>query len=577
MEAQVEGPSYGFFGIDLINPSDDDTSYSNIVIGMFWFLVIALMFFAQHHTCDAYFVPAINVFVTKMKGSPSKWLQRWGEQSVAGATICALGCNGPELFSNLISLYTHSDAGIGVVVGSEIFNLLVITGSSVLAAPIIPLALEKLSFTRDVLAYAISIAMLFWALADKKIQFHESVTLLSAAVGYVLMVYFTKDLETYLGMGEPDDDDYKKMVEGGEPDSPTKLLSRSTAGSFRGVQVQVEEMYHGRMVDGHHEAAHKHQWDGSKGAAAIDPMCPITRLEKQLLAVDAKELGDVGYSSLKEVVRHSETVIDLEFEKGFAAGMLLEHVTIRITAQNAADCQTIKDDIKRSALGVDMHDYDSSYHGALHHFKAQMADKDMSLFLKLFLAPPELLIDGVLRLTLCSVDIKDEPKEDRWPLCFLGAMVWLAFFSWCMLECANMIHAFIPVIPTAFLGITVCAVGTSFPNAVASVILSSQGKPGAAIANALGSNVQNVFLAMAFPWVIYQVQHGQADIPQDVAGIQEGVLWMVGTLILLVLLVVMPPCCKITSAAGWILNAVYGVYIIVISGETFGLWPPLLK
>merc|ERR1719183_2280790 len=188
-----------------------------------------------------------------------------------------------------------------------------------------------------------------------------------------------------------------------------------------------------------------------------------------------------------------------------------------------------------------------------------VADKEMSLFLKIFLGLPELLIDGLLRLTLCSVDIKDITKENRWPVCFFGAMCWLAFFSWCMLECANMINFFIPKIPTAFLGITVCAVGTSFPNAVASVILSSQGKPAAAIANALGSNIQNVFLAMAFPWVIYQVQATDYQpIPQNVAGIQEGVAWMVGTLLLLLLIVLVPPCCKITKVCGILLNIVYG-------------------
>merc|ERR1719218_113928 len=111
-------------------------------VGFSWFVFIAFMFYCQHHVCDAYFVPAINVFVDKMRSSSNPWLQRWGEESVAGATICALGCNGPELFSNLIALYTGSDAGIGVVVGSEIFNLLVITGCSTIAAPITPLKIS---------------------------------------------------------------------------------------------------------------------------------------------------------------------------------------------------------------------------------------------------------------------------------------------------------------------------------------------------------------------------------------------------------------------------------------------------
>merc|ERR1711862_1045653 len=123
----------------------------------------------------------------------------------------------------------------------------------------------------------------------------------------------------------------------------------------------------------------------------------------------------------------------------------------------------------------------------------------------------------------------------------MGAMAWLAAFSYGMLEVAEQIHCNINVLPNAFLGITVCAIGTSFPNAVASIIMAQQNKPAAAIANALGSNVQNVFLAMALPWVIYCLQQGFKDIPQNVAGIQEGVMWMVGTLLLVVIFVLVPP------------------------------------
>ena len=42
-------------------------------------------------------------------------------------------------------------------------------------------------------------------------------------------------------------------------------------------------------------------------------------------------------------------------------------------------------------------------------------------------------------------------------LCFAGAMFWLAMFSCAMLEMANKIHENINAVPTAFLGITVCA------------------------------------------------------------------------------------------------------------------------
>merc|ERR1740138_1433343 len=154
-------------------------------VGCLWFLMIGFMFFAQHHVCDAYFVPAINVFVERMRASPIQCAKRWGEEAVAGATICALGCNGPELFTNLISLYTGSDAGIGVVVGSEIFNLLIIVGAAVIYAPVLPLQIERVPFTRDVLFYAFSIVLLYWALEDQAIEFWESEVLLGAAAVYV--------------------------------------------------------------------------------------------------------------------------------------------------------------------------------------------------------------------------------------------------------------------------------------------------------------------------------------------------------------------------------------------------------
>ena len=48
---------------------------------------------------------------------------------VAGATLMALGCNGPELSLNTIAIYQPSNIGVGAVIGGEVFNVLVIIGS----------------------------------------------------------------------------------------------------------------------------------------------------------------------------------------------------------------------------------------------------------------------------------------------------------------------------------------------------------------------------------------------------------------------------------------------------------------
>jgi len=567
----------------------EEEQTGSTTIGALWFVVIAFMFFAQHHTCDAYFVPAINVFADKMRASPNAWLRRWGQESVAGATICALGCNGPELFSNLIALYTGSDAGIGVVVGSEIFNLLVIIGCSVIVAPIVPLHLERIPFTRDCIAYAISIVLLYGALRDRVIQFNESMILFGAAIGYVAAVYFTQDFEDWLqgaakasvASTESTPTSQGQIKRGNsftvQPGTPSGSVKVPHMASIHGVQVEVEEIYHGRIVDGHHTAPHGMKVSATESGIYTKELDPKKGF--QLESADGALLGPkLAYDNLKEVIVMGFGVIELEFEKGFMGGFLLEHITLKLTAATTADRDELLESIKANAGLAWVHRYDATVKGSWEHLKHSLADKDLSVFLKIFFCMPEFLIDSVLRITLFKCDVKDITKENRWPVCFLGAMMWLAFFSYCMLECANAINANIPAIPTSFLGITVCAVGTSFPNAVASVILSQQNKPAAAIANALGSNVQNVFLAMALPWIIYSANYNFQDIPQNVAGIQEGILWMVGTLVLVVIFVLIPPgFCALTTTYGWILNAVYLVYVIITMGETFGWWPPLIK
>lgn len=545
----------------------------SLFVGCSWFIFIGFMFFAQHHVCDAYFVPAINVFVERMRKSKVKCLQRWGEEAVAGATICALGCNGPELFSNLISLYTGSDAGIGVVVGSEIFNLLIIIGCATIAAPRSPLEIERVPFARDVAFYALSIGLLYWALLDKSISWLESTTLLSAAAVYVATVYFTTDVVN--------------CVLGHQPTGEKKALPDCrAAGYMHGVEVQVEEIIHSRMVDGRNAGAET-EWimDATAHGIYSEPVqgpndfvgtkSASGGVRKSIgfqFAKPEQMLGSVlKYKDLKEVLVLAAGVIELEFISTFM------HVSLRLTVSDQEKRDQLLRNIEKYSLGRPwVHQYNARPSGAFQHFAHTVGDKDESIMNKIF-AFPHLIIDLMLKSTLFAVDVKDIKKEGRWPLCFLGAMAWLAVFSYFMLASAQQIHYNIPVLPESFLGITVCAIGTSFPNAVASILMAQQNKPAAAIANALGSNVQNVFLAMALPWVIYSAQHNCAPIAQNVAGINEGVFWMMGTLVLVVVLVLLPKACTLTTVHGGFLIALYMAYLVMTSGETFKWWPALVN
>lgn len=397
--------------------------------------------------------------------------------------------------------------------------------------------------------------------------------LLAAAGIYVLTVYFTTDVVNCLGL---------------QAAEPAEALLANEAGSnkrmakMHGVDVEVQEIIHSRMADGRH-AGSTTTWNMDVTAHGIIAEPAMDTGKRREAASKRGSIGlefstpdsNVGsvmkYKDLKEVVIMEGGTIMLEFYHN------LQHVSLKLTVEDSDRRDELLRNIERFSLGRPwVHGYDATAMGAVKHLTHTLGSKDASIMAKV-LTIPEFFIDVLLKGTLFAVDVKDIKKEGRWPLCFAGAMFWLAIFSFLMLEIAEQIHYNIPALPDSFLGITVCAIGTSFPNAVASILMAQQNKPAAAIANALGSNVQNVFLAMALPWVIYSAQNNFEPISQNVAGITEGVFWMMGTLILVVFFVLWPATCTLTKCNGIVLVSVYAAYLVITSGETFGWWPPILK
>jgi|MDSY01.1.fsa_nt_gb hypothetical protein len=84
---------------------------------------------------------------------------------VAGATFMAAGASSPELFASIMSLFiTHSPLGTGTIIGSEIFNHLIICAGSVLYSKTGCIQLEPRIVFREITFYAIALGMLLWAL-----------------------------------------------------------------------------------------------------------------------------------------------------------------------------------------------------------------------------------------------------------------------------------------------------------------------------------------------------------------------------------------------------------------------------
>ena len=115
----------------------------------------------------------------------------------AGATLMAVGSSAPELFVALFSIFKpggHQAIGIGSIVGSAIFNLLIIVGVTALVRK------TKLTWqpaVRDLFFYTVSVAILVWFIWDGHFCLIEAVIFIIIYLFYVVTVVYWKKLFPY--------------------------------------------------------------------------------------------------------------------------------------------------------------------------------------------------------------------------------------------------------------------------------------------------------------------------------------------------------------------------------------------
>jgi K+-dependent Na+/Ca+ exchanger-like protein len=107
---------------------------------------------------------------------------------MAGATLMAIGSSAPELFVAIIAIFKpggHGDIGIGTIVGSALFNLLVIIGAVSLVKNT---TLAWQPVVRDLIFYVIAILALFYVLSNGHVSMLEAGVFLVLYALYVWAV-----------------------------------------------------------------------------------------------------------------------------------------------------------------------------------------------------------------------------------------------------------------------------------------------------------------------------------------------------------------------------------------------------
>lgn len=165
--------------------SVEDRRRGFVVLHMFGMLY---MFIALAIVCDEFFVPALTVITEKLEIS----------DDVAGATFMAAGGSAPELFTSVIGVFvSHSNVGIGTIVGSAVFNILFVIGMCALFSKEV-LNLTWWPLFRDVSFYIVGLLMLIYFFLDNQITLTESISLLLCYTCYVTFMKFNSRVELFI-------------------------------------------------------------------------------------------------------------------------------------------------------------------------------------------------------------------------------------------------------------------------------------------------------------------------------------------------------------------------------------------
>jgi sodium/potassium/calcium exchanger 5 len=113
----------------------------------------------------------------------------------------AIGTSLPELVSGLVGVFVSGagDTGLGTVLGSLVFNLLMITGLCILVVPEGTISLSRVATIRDVSCQVVVIGVLCWAFSDQQVDVNNVVVFLCLYLIYIVVCWKSKDIARAVG------------------------------------------------------------------------------------------------------------------------------------------------------------------------------------------------------------------------------------------------------------------------------------------------------------------------------------------------------------------------------------------
>lgn len=490
-------------------------------------LAILYLFLGVAIVCDDFFTASLERICLRLRLS----------EDVAGATFMAAGSSAPELFTSTMSLVSSNatnELGVATIVGSAVFNILVIVAATTVFSTKKnePLRLDWKPVTRDCAFYAAAVATVLLVMADGKVWWWEGVACVCMYATYV----------AFMAVNE-------KVMRSMDAWAERRRLAGRDKNAF----------FFSRVANAQANLFAKKK--NKVGAEALSPERPtgvVEAADDVEAARDATRPTRLGGED--DAIEHTvsaaleATVADLERE---------EETRYAAVSEQLKKAPPFSRDDARDTRDAALDETCASAGGP---FTRPAAARDVPLWL--------LSLPWYLAFTYTIPDC-EHPRRARgnaYLVSFGASVAWISAISYGMVDCASRVGCALDI-PEVVMGTLVLAAGTSVPDALASVSVARGGAGDMAVANAVGSNVFDIWLGLGLPWAAFLPTRGNGDPRAMFEPVSVTQLWPSVCILAGVLLVYYAS----VAASGFALTKSHGyfflfVYFLFAAYSVFGVW-----
>ncbi|EER12758.1 Sodium/potassium/calcium exchanger 4 precursor, putative [Perkinsus marinus ATCC 50983] len=476
-------------------------------------LLLLYTFKALGSMCDDYFVIALEAISVALNLSPD----------VAGATFMAAGSSAPELFTSVVATFLIvNEGGVGTIIGSAIFNILVIIGATCLFAGQ-SLELNWYPLTRDTIFYVVAILEMSLALLDEEVVLWEALLLIGSYVAYCVFMKFNGVIAAKLGG--------QAAQEIAEVTAAVDCGENGTNNDDKSNDISLVES--------------PVPFDG--GTGGLDSI-PLGQLPNQMEEGCDHRRNRTSVSSVPSSRRHSHR------------DSVYHPPSRRVSYQFGVN----KFRVKSRTVEIYHHS-----HGVPSQDPAEGVRGSPSPIVPL--GPAQ----GVIALTKVDDHVDELKGWRRWArdpllifweytmpdpshywILFGLSILWIGALTYLMVDACNRMGCLLNL-PSLVMGLVFLAAGTSVPDALGSIAVARQGEGDMAVSNAVGSNVFDIMLGLGVPWTLKLAMGKHVLFPNARDTLPQYILILALVLFLFLATVILNR---------WVLNKQMGASLIVMYG-----------